>query len=240
MESLSWIFFCLSPFALFCSEDGNGLILCPVFIILGFVFKYVGNNIGGTPRAVVKVEPQKFWEWHYKDRMKSTLAKRDSINDGLMALEDEEARTWATMMCGYHNAWVPPEGTQEQIARANGVITKQMVKENTLKKDRIQIGKYFLMNELKSKYDGAKTWRMRKEIENDMRKIELSKHKGADDWWVNQAYGKTVSEMWKTLTFEEKEQAEKWAREYEEKLIQAIQDYEDRITFTVHSVKIDF
>jgi hypothetical protein len=67
------------------------------------------------------------------------------------------------------------------------------------------------MNELKSKYDGTKTWRMRKEIENDMRKIELSKHKGADDWWVNQAYGKTVSEMWKTLSLEEKEQAENTA-----------------------------
>ena len=156
MESLSWIFFCLSPFALFCSEDGNGLILCPIFIILGFVFKWIGNSSKGTPTAVVKVEPQKFWEWHYIDRMSSTLAQKDTISDGLMALKDEEARRWATTICGYHNAWVPPESKQEQIARANGVITEQMVKEKKANKDRIQIGKYFLMKELYEKYYGKR------------------------------------------------------------------------------------
>jgi hypothetical protein len=144
MGYLSWLFFCLSPFALFCSEDGNGLILCPVFIILGFVFKWIGNNSNGTPTAVVKVEPQKFWEWHYKDRMRSALSQKDSISDNLMAYKDKEARRWATTICGYHNAWVPPEEKQEQIARANGVITEQMVKEKTVNKDRIQIGKMVL------------------------------------------------------------------------------------------------
>ena len=197
MEGLSWIFFCLSPFALFCSENGNGLILCPVFILLGFVFKWIGSNSNGTPTAVVKVEPQKFWEWHYKDRMRSTLAQKDTISDGLMALKDKEARSWATTICGYHNAWVPPEARQEQIARANGVVTEQMVKENTIKKDRIQIGKYFLMSELKLKYEDA-SWRARIEIEKDMKKIKISRHGGADDWYVKQEYGKTVKEMWKT------------------------------------------
>ena len=240
MESLSWIFFCLSPFALFCSEDGNGLILCPVFIILGFVFKCIGSNSGGTSKATVEVKPQEFWEWHYRDRMRSTLAQKDSINDGLMALKDKEARNWATTICGYHNAWVPPESTQEQIARASGVVTEQMVKANTIKKDRVQIGKYFLMCELKSKYDGVKTWRIRKEIENDMRKIKISRRGGADDWYVKQEYGKTVSEMWKTLSLDEREQAEKWVKEYEEKLIQAIKDYENRIDFVVRPVKMDF
>ena len=240
MESLSWVFFCLSPFALFCSEDGNGLILCPVFIILGFVFKCIGSNSGSTSKATVKVEPQKFWEWHYRDRMRSTFAQRDSINDELMALKDKEARSWATTICGYHNAWVPPESTQEQIARANGVITEQMVKANTIKKDKIQIGKYFLMCELKSKYDNAKTWHTRKEIEKDMKKIKISRHGGADDWYVKQEYDMTVSEMWETLSLEEKQKAEEWVKEYEEKLIQAIQDYEKNITYTIHCVKMDF
>ena len=134
MEFLSWLFFCLSPFALFCSENGNGLILCPVFIILGFVFKWVGSNCGNTSKAVVKIEPQKFWEWHYKDRMRSMIAEKDSTSDRLMAYKDQEARRWATTICGYHNAWVPPETTQEQIARANGVVTEQMVKEKEEKK----------------------------------------------------------------------------------------------------------
>lgn len=129
MESLSWIFFCLSPFALFCSEGGNGLILCPVFIILGFVFKWIGNNSGGTPTAVVKVEPQEFWEWHYKNRIRKTLDNRDSISDRKMASDDKGAREWATAMCGYHNVWIPPQEEQERIARENGVITNKMLEE---------------------------------------------------------------------------------------------------------------
>ena len=240
MEFLSWLFFCLSPFALFCSEGGNGLILCPVFIAMGFIFKWAGSNIGDTSKATVKIEPQKFWEWHYKDRMRNTLAQKETINDGLMALKDQEARSWATTICGYHNAWVPPEDTQEQIARANGVVTEKMVKANTIKKDRIQVGKYFLMCELKSKYDNVKTWRVRNEIEEDMRKIKISRHCGADDWYVKQEYGKTVSEIWQDLSSEEKQQAEKWIKEYEEKLIQAVKDYEDRNEYMIRPVKMDF
>lgn len=132
MEFLSWLFFCLSPFALFCSENGIGLLLCPVFIALGFLCKSAGNYIGGSP--VVKIEPQNFWEWHYKDRMSSTLAQKESICDELMAHRDKEARSWATTICGYHNAPVPSEAKQEQIARSNGVITDKMVKEKELKK----------------------------------------------------------------------------------------------------------
>lgn len=239
MKSLSWLFFCLSPFALFCSEDGNGMILCPVFIILGFVFKWIGNSSSGTPTAVVKVEPQKFWEWHYKDRMRSTLAQKDSISDALMALEDKEARDWATTICGYHNAWVPPEGVQEQVARANGVITEKMIKERNEKKDRIQIGKYFLMSELLLKYENGNA-HARRFIREDIRKIRISRHGGADDWYVKREYGKTVGEMWKTLSSEEKEQAEKWVKEYEEKLIKAIKDYEEHIEFTIRTVNMDF
>lgn len=129
MDYLSWLFFCLSPFALFCSEDGNGLILCPIFILLGFVFKFIGGNIDNTPTATVKIEPQSFWEWHYKDRMRSMYVQKDLGDEGRMAIHDREARQWATTICGYHNAWVPPEAKQEQIARENGVITEQMLKQ---------------------------------------------------------------------------------------------------------------
>ena len=240
MGFLSWLFFCLSPFALFCSEDGNGLILCPVFIILGFIFKYAESNIGDTPTAVVKVEPQKFWEWHYKDRMRSVYVQKDLGKEKLMAAHDQEARRWATTICGYHNAWVPPESAQEQIARANGVVTEKMIKENAIKKDRIQIGKFFLMRELKLKYDNGKTWRERKEIEKDMNKIRISGRLGAGDFYVKQEYGKTVSEMWETLSLDEKQQSENWVKEYEEKLIMAIKDYEENDDYMIRPIKMDF
>lgn len=239
MGFLSWLFFCLSPFALFCSEDGNGLILCPVFIILGLVFKFAESNSSGKSTATVKVEPQKFWEWHYVDRMRNTLNQKDSINDGLMALRDKEARRWATTICGYHNAWVPPKDKQEQIARSYGVITEKIAKENTIKRDRIQIGKYFLMSVLKFKYSNAACYTKR-EIEKDMKKITISEHLGADDWCVKQKYGKTVREMCKTLTDEEKREAVEWINEYESKLVQAVKDYESHKTSSVRPVEMDF
>lgn len=247
MEYLSWLFFCLSPFALFCSEDGNGLILCPVFIILGFVFKWAGSNSGKTSQVVVKVEPQEFWEWHYKDRMRSTLAQKDTISDGLMALKDKEARSWATSICGYHNAPVPSEGTQEQIAKANGVITEKMVKERKEKKDRIQIGKYFLMNELEEKYYSTKIGKGGREgccfprtyIEEDKYKIELSDGRDVSDYWTKSKYNKSISEMWESLSEEEKTQATKWIDEYEKKLITLCNEYVYGELYEI-DVKIDF
>lgn len=238
MEGLSWIFFCLSPFALFCSESGNGMILCPVFIILGFIFKYAGS-IGSTPRATVKVEPQKFWEWHYKDRMRSTFAEKDSIGEHLMSYRDKEARHWATTICGYHNALVPPEGKQEQIARACGVITEQMIKEKTIKKDRIQIGKYFLMDRLLFKYEDGDIQATRR-IKEDMKKITISHHAGADDWYVKSEYGITGRDMWKDLSAEEKEQVVEWVKEYEQKLIEAIRYYKSNIEFVIQPIDMDY
>lgn len=96
------------------------------------------------------------------------------------------------------------------------------------------------MSELKLKYDTVRTWNTRKVIENDMRKIKISHHGGADDWYVKQEYGKTVREMWVTLSFEERKQAEMWIKEYESKLTRAIQDYESRKEIRVRPVEMDF
>ena len=245
MEYLSWLFFCLSPFALFCSENGNGLILCPVFIALGFIFKYAGSNTGGG--VVVKVDPQGFWEWHYKERMRATLAQKDSINDELMALKDQEARRWATSICGYHNAPVPSEEKQEQIARANGVITEKMIKQRKEKKDRIQIGKYYLMSELEDKYYSTKIGKGGREnccfprtyIEEDKYKIESSDGRHISDYWTKSKYNKSISEMWQSLSEEEKRHATKWAEEYEKKLIALCNEYVYGELYDI-DVKIDF
>lgn len=248
MEFLSWLFFCLSPFALFCSEDGNGLILCPIFIVLGFVFKCAGSNISGTPTVRVKVNPQDFWEWHYKDRMRNTLAQKDTISDGLMALEDKEARSWATTICGYHNAPVPSEGRQEEIARSNGVITEKMAKERAAKKDRIQIGKYFLLKELEEKYYGKRFGKNGRgerhcypwiKIKDDRYKIRLSNGHLIGNTLIEFDYKMSLRAIWDSLSIQEKEQATKWIKEYEEKLLEQIRFYiEDGRDF--RSVGVEF
>lgn len=234
MKFLSWLFFCLSPFALFCSEGGNGLILCPVFIVLGFIFKWFDKKINGTPTAVIKIEPQKFWEYHYKDRMRSTIAQKDTISDGLMALKDKEARDWATKISGYHNTWVPPEAEQEQIARENGVVTEQMAKERTANKNRIQIGKYFLLKELSEKYYGRRfgkreqgdyccyPWRR---IKDDLYRIKLADGHAINEKWIELDYNMNIREIWDSLSEQEKAIAIKWIKEYEEKLLELINIY---------------
>ena len=230
MEYLSWLFFCLTPFGFFCTENGTGMITGTVFLILGFVFKFAGNNSSGTPTATVKVEPQKFWEWHYKDRMRSTLAQKDTTNDSLMALKDKEARDWATTICGYHNAWVPPETTQEQIARANGVITEKMVEG----KDRIQFGKYYAMGkaiESLEKENEAIKFNSKKWYEFHC-SIDSLKHLRNAIAYTNivEVHLTTMlslekkfgtykeDEVWENvLSQDERAQSEKWVREYLER-----------------------
>jgi len=247
MKSLSWIFFCLSPFALFCSENGNGLILCPVFILLGFVFKWAGSNSENSSKVTVKVKPQEFWEWHYKDRISSVLAQKDSISDGLMAYKDQEARRWATTICGYHSAWVPPESTQEQIARSYGVVTEQILKENTERYDRIQIGKFFLMKELEEKYRSRQVGKGGRErcyfpvsrIRKDMYKIKTFDHELMDNYIIEKKYKKSIKEIWESLSGREREQVMRWIEEYEKRLIEVVYEYVERKRDDVN-VEIDF
>lgn len=233
MRGLSLMFFCLSPFALFCTEDGNGLILCPVFIVLGFVFRWIGKKLDDAQRDVVRVDPKEFWECHYKDRMRSTLVQKDAINDGVMALKDKEARSWATTMCGYNNAPVPPEAEQEQIARINGVITEQMIKERGAGKDRIQIGKYFLLKKLAEKYSGKEfgeglggkcycPWVI---IKDDLRKIKLSNGHSINEKLIEYDYKMSLGSIWNGLSEPEKIEIVKWVTEYEERLIKLINIY---------------
>ena len=241
MSYLSWLFFCLSPFALFCSGSGTGLILCPVFIMLGFIFRYAGSGSSGTPTGVVKVEPQDFWEWHYKKRVGSSLVQKDLGDEGKMAIHDREAREWATTICGYHNVWVPPKSTQEQIARENGFVTEQMIKERNEKKDRLQIGKYFLMCELKQKYEEKCFYpkspvhnvrvspkRYKDIIEHNCKELKLKNSAiSISEFGVSRVYKTTIKEMWDDLTEQEKQQATEWVKKYEERLLERVKQCEE-------------
>lgn len=230
MKTLSWMCFCLSPFALFCSDSGNGLILCPAFIILGFIFKWAGDNKGKTQQSTIKLKPQEFWEWHYKDRMRSTLNQKDSVDDYLMSAKDKEARDWATTICRYHSTQAPPDAIQEQIARAYGVVTEKMIKEKAETQDRIQVGKYILMLELKEKYNSTQVGSggiearcfPEYEIKRDMDKIRAYNGSYISEYWSYKKYNKTLKEIWESLSDDEKNQAATWVEKYEIKLMEAV------------------
>lgn len=234
MEFLSWLFFCLSPFALFCSEDGNGLILCPVFVILGFVFKWIGKSEGSTSKVVVKVEPQKFWQWHYEDCIRKNLVNKESMSDAKMAYEDQEARRWATTICRYHNAPVPSDEQQEKIAASYGVITEKVKRERDTKRDRIQIAKYYLMCKLRKEYLGHIFGRSKNGehcispggvIDKDCLKIKLSDGSTVSNYAVLSKYNLTPEAMWESLSASEKKQATEWIDEYKIKLLENVSAY---------------
>ena len=216
MESLSWIFFCLTPFGFFCTENGTGLITGTVFLILGFVFKWLGKNGGETPTAKVKVEPQKFWEWHYMD----------SINNGGI---DQNARTWATTVARAHSCPIPSDAEQERIARKNGIITEQMKYDEQDKWNRIQVAKYRLMNDLYEKYKAKGRITSSDYVSGRTGRqccpyfyIEssMSALKGfiKVNRWNKDPWNSVISES-------EKAEAKKWITEYEERLIREVNDY---------------
>ena len=232
MNGLSWLFFCLAPFGLFCSESGNGLILCPVFIILGFVFKWVENRSNGNPTAIVEIEPQKYWECMYKDYVDTW-----SATFGMGIRMDKEARGGATSMCRIHNCWIPPEEEQERIARENGIFTEKMKQEEDNNWDRIQTGKHYLMNELKEKYEmvmfgkrgrGNRCKYPSLIIEYAIDCLEFADHSTVNEYFTKEKFDISCKEMWNAvLTAEEKSEATKWVEEYEKRLLQEVNDYVD-------------
>ena len=231
MKSIGTMFFFLAPFALFCSRSGNGLILCPTFVILGFLCKWIGGG-GFTSGGRVKVSQQEFWEIHYMNYMRNMLDK-NSASEGLIAYRDKEARRSATSICKYNNVCVPSKEKQEEIARSYGFVTEQMIKDRNDKKDRLQIGKYVLMGELIEKYGHTKIGKgglerccfPRDEINRGRNKIKTSDDSYVSEYWVQRKYGKSIQEVWKGLSEEEKSQSAKWVESYEKKLINMAHEY---------------
>ena len=271
MKFLSSLFFILSPFALFCSPNGTGLLLCPGFIVLGFVFaskaegtktekfsrvdengkqhdyKIVTNKQGYVTKVVEQVPGHKFWEWHYKDAMIKAEIRNGKMDEWKIAIEDKQARQWATTVCRAHSAWVPPVEWQEKIARENGFVTEKTLKEREVQRDRVQIGKYFLMKELLEKYghreirkDGSdKHYYPRLRIQEDIDKIKMSGNSYVCEYYVMSKFNKSIIDMWNSLSKEEKAQSSKWVDKYEKQLMRMVDAYLDGKCYDV-VVNIDF
>ena len=214
MEFLSWLFFCLSPFALFCSEDGNGIVLCIVFLVLGAVCKWIDN---GGLKPKVKVEPKDWWEANYKLNMSQGRGHEASKN----------IADWTTRV---NYLPMPTEGEKERVARSIGVVTPQMRYDEEDRWNRIQVEKYRLMKELYEKYN-KKVFRSEDfvswtknigryclpytYIEYSMMVLKrfIRVQKWNKDPWTA------------TISKEEKDIAKKWIEEYEERLLREVNDY---------------
>lgn len=141
MKDIGVIFFIMTPFGYLCTRNNTGLITGTIFLILGLVCYNWDKIADDTP--TIKIPNNEFWEYHYKDAVDSR--------------GDTGARDWATTICGYHNAWVPPESRQEQIAQQ--VLHPKGIKTDVEKRriedriDRLQFAKWYTL-----KYDFIKRY----------------------------------------------------------------------------------
>lgn len=229
---MSTIFFILTPFGLFCTENGTGLIVAPIFLILGFICKWIEN--GGFEKInTSKVSSEEFWTIHFLDRYYS-------LKKSGMVCATEEAKGWADEVTKFNGGCPVSDEKFEQIAKEHGIVTKKEQKTTEDIFDRIQFGKYYLLGKLKEKYknmsivDKEGKWAIISwshpqyipieelidasqqalsfvGIGNNLTKLNIfDKYKKEDD------------DIWITLSPREKEIAQAWVSEYEDRLVNEI------------------
>lgn len=212
---MSWFFFILTPFGFFCAENGTGLITGTVFLILGFICKWIENG-GLEPK--IKVEPKDWWETNYRINMAQGRGHEAS-----KGIADDTTR--------WNHCPMPSEEEKERIAKSLGVVTEKSKQDIREHWDRVQVGKYYLMTELIEKYEKYH-WNVTKLYPLPVEYIKASRN-ALEFVWDGRVGGfltfsrfkKNDEEMWNSLSTEEKNEAREWVREYEERFVKEINDY---------------
>lgn len=214
----------MSPIALLCSKNGDGIVLFLIFIILGLICLWLGKG-GLDPK--VRVKKDDWWEEMYMSRLGQNAARKEKPD----ARDDKIARDIANWSAGNMKCRMPSEEEKEQIARSMGVVTYKMIYDEEDRWNRIQVEKYRLMDKLYEKYKEfgwVKTEDYRpgklgtgrmccpyEYIKSSKRflKEHISVWYGNQDPWTA------------TPSFEEKNIAREWIEEYEQRLIREVNDY---------------
>lgn len=230
MDYLGTMFFILTPFGFFCTENGTGFIVGPLFLILGFLCKWVAN--GGcqdltTPK--VRVTPEEFWIAHFKSHYNNW---KDVKYIGNAA---ENARKWANDVARAHDITPPSNERYEEIAKELGYETlkayRKRVDDYKRQYNRLQSGKSYLMLKLYERYRASEPYYfLAKKIEKAREEICFYNSSiPAIGYSVFSRFKELFNEdnkdldseevLWLDLTKEEKEEAQKWVDEYEEKFL---------------------
>ena len=104
MNYLGTMFFILTPFGFFCTENGTGMITGITFLILGFLCKSIGNGAFKLSKKTVRVTPKNFWEYQYR-----TFRQR--------GLNDKNARDTANYITNINRYPIPLKDEMDKIAR---------------------------------------------------------------------------------------------------------------------------
>lgn len=124
MSYLGTMFFILTPFGFFCTENGTGLITGTVFLILGILCKWIGNGgLKDVTTSKQKVSPEEFWKIHFMqflNNAKNTKGLCYSVND---------AKKWADDVTRANGCVPPNDFRYEQIAKEMGIKTLKVERE---------------------------------------------------------------------------------------------------------------
>lgn len=133
MEFLSTMFFILTPFGLFCTGNGTGLITGTVFLLLGFLFRWIAD--GGLERATAtKVSSETFWRMHFTNRYYGSGNVTENLNRPYISPED--AKGWADDVTRANGGIPPSDERFEEIAKELGIETRKARLEK-LRNDRL-------------------------------------------------------------------------------------------------------
>lgn len=233
MAYFSWLFFCIAPFALFCSGGGTGIIVCPVFILLGVLCRWIAN--GGIERAnTPKLSNNEFWEITFIKRYRSM--KNSDYKDFPDYMAAEEAKGWADYITDCQGGYPVSAEKYEEIAKKYGIVTKKEYEIDAHRWDRVQMMKYYLMKKLSDKYRGIhKSKGLIPSSIIDDEKDALYRANGYENvsYYGTPIYvnGKEYKpyyfdeELIKFIPQDEIEEAQKWVDEYEQRLIKEMDDY---------------
>lgn len=223
INSLGTGAFILAPIALFCSQNGNGFILCVVLLILGGICKWIG---GGGLNPTVRISRRKWWEEQYKARLGINSANKDKPD----AKDDQIAKDIADWSTKSMKLPMPTEEEKEKIARAIGVTTYQMKYDEEDRWNRIQVEKYRLMEELYKKYKAkgdicSKDYVFGKRVGRVCCPYMYIKYSMMVLKDFITVYEWNQNPWTETASIDEKAEAKKWIDEYEKRLISEVNDY---------------
>ena len=217
MEFLSIIFFSVAPFALFCSEGGNGLFLCPLFLILGAICKWISNG-GIDEMHRPRVSSEEFWTIHFLDHYNSWRGN-EKVN-----VTAEDSRRWADEVTRSNGGTPPSNERYEEIARANGIKTRKVRQVDEDRWNRIQVEKYRLMGELEKKY-GWIGFRNKDKTRIYCPRLCIKPSRQALKGFIKVDPLRNQDPWTAILAEDEKMEAKKWIEEYEERLLREMNDY---------------
>lgn len=226
------VFLWTSPFALFCSKNGNGIYLCIVFLILGGICKWIGN---GGLEPTIRVKPKDWWETQFRMSIDKKEGKQLSPNDVQASLD------WANYITTANKCPMPSEAEKERIARSMGLTTPKMKQEEIDKWDRLQVGKCYLLKEFQEQF--AKPGYVSRPdlyIEYSIRALQFSDRSTVEGYCTFHRFKKNIEEMWNTeLTKREKEEARKWVEEYKSRFFEELEEYRANKT-PMHTIKFHY